>query len=142
MSEQSKALVRRYLDDVFAKGDFDAIPAIFAADYVERDPASEGTIRGHDGVRGDLEPFVSAFSDTQVTVEDQLAEGDRVATRVTVRATHVEGLRGLSPTGERIEVTGTVVHRVADGRLAEGWWNWDTLGLMRQLGAIPAEQAA
>lgn len=142
MSEQSKALVRRYLEEVFAKGNFDVIPEIFAADYVERDPANEGDIRGHDGVRRDLEPYDTAFSDIQVTVEDQLAERDRVATRVTVRATHVEGFRGIPPTGGRIEVTGNVVHRVADGRLAEGWWNWDTLGLMQQLGAIPAEQAA
>lgn len=142
MSEQSKSLVRRYLEEVFARGNFDAIPEIFAVDYVERDPASEGEIRGHDGVRRDLEPYDTAFSDIQVTVEQQLAEGDGVATRMTVRATHVEEFRGIPPTGRRIEVTGTVVHRVAEGRLAEGWWNWDTLGLMQQLGAIPAEQAA
>jgi steroid delta-isomerase-like uncharacterized protein len=142
MSEQSKALVRRSLEEVFAEGNFDAIPEIFAPDYVEHDPASDGEIRGHDGLRRDLEPYVNAFSDTRVTVEDQLAEGDLVATRVTVRATHVEQFRGVPPTGERIEVTGTVVHRVAGGRLAEGWWNWDTLGLMQQLGAIPAEQPA
>jgi steroid delta-isomerase-like uncharacterized protein len=142
MSEQSKALVRRSLEEVFAEGNFDAIPEIFAPDYVEHDPASDGEIRGHDGLRRDLEPYVNAFSDTRVTVEDQLAEGDLVATRVTVRATHVEQFRGVPPTGERIEVTGTVVHRVAGGRLAEGWWNWDTLGLMQQLGAISAEQPA
>lgn len=142
MSEQSKALARRSMDEVFAQGNLDAIAEIFAADYVEHDPASDGEIRGHEGVRRDLEPYVNAFSDTEVTYEDQLAEGDRVATRFTVRATHVEEFRGIPPTGERIEVTGTVIFRVTDGRLQEGWWNWDTLGLMQQLGAIPAEQLA
>ncbi len=142
MPEDRKALVRRYLGEVFAQGNFDAIPEIFAADYVEHDPASEGEIRGHDGVRRDLEPYVNAFSDTQVAVDDQIAEGDRVATRVTVAATHVEEFRGIAPTGERIAITGTVFHRVAGGKLAEGWWSWDTLGLLQQLGAVPAEQPA
>jgi predicted ester cyclase len=65
-----------------------------------------------------------------------------VATRVTVAATHVEEFRGIAPTGERIAITGTVFHRVAGGKLAEGWWSWDTLGLLQQLGAVPAEQPA
>jgi steroid delta-isomerase-like uncharacterized protein len=142
MSDASKALVRRSLGEVFAEGKFDAIPEIFAPDYVEHDPASAGEVRGHDGIRRDLEPYVNAFSDTQLGVEDQVAEGDRVATRITVRATHVEEFRGIPPTGERIELTGTVIHRVAGGKLAEGWWNWDTLGLLQQLGAIPTEQPA
>ena len=141
MSEQSKALVRRYLE-VFVEGHFDVLPELLASDYIEHDPASEGEVRGHDGVRRDLEPYVNAFSDAQVAVEDQVAEGDRVATRVTIRATHVEELRGIPPTGERIEITGTVFHHVAGGKLAEGWWNWDTLGMLQQLGAIPAEQPA
>lgn len=141
MSEESKALVSRYLE-VFAQGNLDAIPEICAPDYVEHDPASAAEIRGHDAVRRDLEPYVNAFSDTEVAINDQVAEGDLVATRLTVRGTHVEDLRGIPPTGERIEVTGTVFHRVAGGRLAEGWWNWDTLGLLKQLGAIPAEQHA
>ncbi len=142
MSEQSKALVRRYLYEVFANKSFGTIPEIFAREYVEHDPANEGETRGHEGVRGDLEPFVNAFSDPEIAVEDQIAEGDRVATRLTLSATHVGEFRGITATGKRIEVTGTVIHRVADGRFVEGWWNWDTLGLLQQLGAIPSERAA
>jgi steroid delta-isomerase-like uncharacterized protein len=142
MSDQSKAIVRRYLEDVFAQEDLDAIPELFAPDYVEHDPASEEEIRGHDGVRRDLSIYQSAFSDIAITVEDQIAEGDRVATRASLRATHVEELFGVPPTGNRVSVTGTVVHRVSGGKLAEGWWNWDTLALLRQIGAIPAEQPA
>jgi steroid delta-isomerase-like uncharacterized protein len=141
MSEQNKALVRRYLEDVFAQGDLDAIPEVFSSDYVERDPASDEEIRGHEGLRRDLSVYQSALSGIEIAVEDQIAEGDRVVTRAILRASHVEDLFGVPPTGERVEVTGTVTHRIADGRLAEGWWNWDTLGLLRQIGAIPSEQA-
>lgn len=142
MSEQNKATVRRSLDEVFARGDFDVIPELFAADYVEHDPATAAQIRGHEGIRQDLSIYQTAFSDVDITVEDQIAEGDQVATRLTVRATHVEEYFGVAPTGNRIEVSGTVIQRLSDGKLAEGWWNWDTLGLLRQIDAIPAEQPA
>jgi steroid delta-isomerase-like uncharacterized protein len=142
MAEQSKAIARRYLEDVFAGGELDAIPELFAPDYVEHDPASEGEIRGHDAVRRDLASYQNALAGIEITVEDQIAEDDRVATRATLRATHVEELFGIEPTGARVTVTGIVIHHVVAGRLAEGWWNWDTLGLLRQLGALPAAQPA
>jgi steroid delta-isomerase-like uncharacterized protein len=141
MSEQNKATVRRYLDEVFAQGSLDLIPTLFDPDYVEHDPASEGEIRGHEGVRRDLSVYQSAFSDLTIAVESQIAEGDQVATRVTFRATHVEEFFGIPPTGSRVTVSGSVMQRLADGKLVEGWWNWDTLGLLQQLGAVPAAQS-
>jgi steroid delta-isomerase-like uncharacterized protein len=142
MSEQNKVTVRRYLEEIFAQGNLDVIPEVFAPDYVEHDPASDEEIRGHEGVRRDLSVYQTAFSDIEITVEDQIADGDSVATRATLCGTHVEELFGIPPTGSRVTVTGILIQRVADRRLAEGWWNWDTLGLLRQLGAIPAEQPA
>jgi steroid delta-isomerase-like uncharacterized protein len=142
MSEHNKAMVRRYLEEVFAEGDLDAIPELFAPDYVEHDPASPEEIRGHAGVRRDLSVYQTAFSDIEITVEDQIADEDSVVARATLSGTHVEELFGIPPTGNRVTVTGIVIQRVADGRFAEGWWNWDTLGLLGQLGAIPAEQPA
>lgn len=142
MSERNKAMVRRYLEEVFAQGDLDVIPQLFAPDYVEHDPANDEEIRGHEGVRRDLSVYHSALSEIAVTIADEIAEGDLVATRATLRGTHVEELFGIPPTGNRVTVSGIVIQRVADGRLAEGWWNWDTLGLLRQLGAIRAGQPA
>jgi steroid delta-isomerase-like uncharacterized protein len=142
MSQQNKAIVRRYLEEVFAQGNLDAIPDLFSPDYVEEDPASDEEIRGHEGVRRDLSTYQTAFSDLEITVEDQIAEEDRVATRVTFRATHVEEVFGVAPSGNRVAVTGMVTHRLLDGKLVEGWWNWDTLGLLQQIDAIPAEQPA
>ena len=94
MSEHNKAIVRRYLEEVFAQGDLDGIQQLFAPDYVAHDPASDEEIRGHEGVRRDLSIYQSALSDIELTVEDQIGEGDRVATRATLRAAHVEELRG------------------------------------------------
>ncbi|MFI8171256.1 ester cyclase [Streptomyces sp. NPDC086081] len=71
------------------------------------------------------------------TIEDQLAQGDRVCTRWTFHGRHTGGFLGIPPTGEDVTMTGTTVHRCApDGKLAEGWWQYDRLGLMQQLGAL------
>jgi steroid delta-isomerase-like uncharacterized protein len=142
VSEHNKAIVRRYLQEVFAQGDLDLIPELFAADYVEHDPVSEEEIRGHDGVRRDLSIYQAALSGIEIAVDDEVAEGDRVVTRATLSGTHVEELFGVAPTGTRVTVAGIVIHRLADGKLVEGWWNWDALGLLRQIGAVAAEQAA
>ena len=84
--------------------------------------------------------YLSALPDLQFTIDGQLAEGDQVATRWTSSGTHEGELMGIGPTGNRVTIEGIVIHRLADGKIQEGWWNWDTMGLMQQLGAIPAEQ--
>ena len=138
MSDHNKTTVRRYLEEVFAQGNLGAIPELFAPDYVEHDPASPDEIRGHAGVRRDLSVYQTAFSDIQIEIAELIAEGDLVAARVTLSGTHVEELFEIPPTGTRVTVTGTVIQRVVDGKLVEGWWNWDTFGLLRRLGAVPA----
>ena len=96
MSEHNKAIVRRYLEEVFAQGDLDGIQQLFAPDYVEHDPASDEEIRGHEGVRRDLSIYQSALSDIEIAVEDQIVEGDRVATRATLRNARRGAPRGAS----------------------------------------------
>jgi steroid delta-isomerase-like uncharacterized protein len=141
MSEANKATARRYLEGILSEGDFDAIGEVVAADYREHDPANEVDTEGVDGVRAEFTMFRSAF-DFRFTVEDQLAEDDRVATRFTFRGPHIGEFSGVAATGHEIELTGLVIFRFADGMIQEAWWNWDTLGLLRQIGAIPAEQSA
>ena len=84
--------------------------------------------------------FRSAFPDFHVTIEDQIAEGDRVATRWTMRGTHEGEFRGISPTGKQITVTGIGIFRFSDGKVVESWDNFDQLGMMRQLGVIPSPE--
>jgi steroid delta-isomerase-like uncharacterized protein len=139
MSEQDRATARRYFEEIMSQGDLDAIEQVFAADYHDHDPANEDDTRGHDGVRQEVSMYRSAFPDLGFTVEDQLAEGDEVASRWIARGTHDGELMGIPPTGNQVTVHGITIHRFADGKIQEGWWNWDVLGVMRQVGAIPAE---
>ena len=141
MSEPNKATARRYLEGILSEGDFDAIPEVIAAEYREHDPANEVDTEGADGVRAEFTMFRSAF-DFRITVEDQLAEGDRVANRWTFRGPHIGEFAGVAATEKKVVMTGVVIFRFADGKIQEAWWNWDTLGLLRQIGAIPAEQSA
>ena len=81
--------------------------------------------------------YRGAFPDAQIIIEDQLAEGDMVATRWTARGTHQGELLGVPPSGNRVEVAGMTISRAEGGKIAEEWNNYDALGLMQQIGAIP-----
>ncbi len=83
--------------------------------------------------------YRSAFPDTQITIEDQLAEGDMVATRWTARGTHQGELMGVPPSGNRVEVAGITISRIEGGKIEEDWDNYDALGMMQQIGAIPEQ---
>ena len=137
MSEQNKATARRLYEEIITGGNLDAIEDVFATEYQDHDPANRQDVHGLDEVRREIEMYRNAF-DLQMTVEDQLAEGNEVTTRWRMRGTHKGELMGVAPTGNKVEVTGTTIHRFAEGKIREGWWEWDTLGLLRQIGAAPA----
>jgi steroid delta-isomerase-like uncharacterized protein len=87
--------------------------------------------------------FLSGLPDLATTVEDTIAEGDKVAARWTARGTHNGELMGIPPTGKKVAMTAISIHRIVDGKIAESWINFDALGMMQQLGVAPApEQAA
>jgi steroid delta-isomerase-like uncharacterized protein len=142
MSAQNRAIVRRFFEEVFSGGAFDAIDELFAAEYRDHDPVNEQDTYGPDGVRDEIAAYCAGVSNMDFTIEDQFADGDRAVTRWIAHGTHDGELMGVTATGNQIEVHGTTIHRVAGGRIQEGWWNWDVLGLMGQIGALPAEQAA
>jgi len=142
MSEKNKALVRREVEEVFSKGNIDAAHEIYAPDYVGHEPTSPEDIKGVEGARQFATTYREAFPDFQVTVEDQVAEGDRVATRFTARGTHQGELEGIAPTGNRVEVAGLAISCIAGGKVTEDWTNFDALGLMQQIGAVPAPEHA
>ena len=93
---------------------------------------------GNAGVRQANAALAAAFPDTVHIVEDQIAEGDRVVTRLRARATFTGELLGISPTGKPVEITGISIHRIAEGKLVEHWASADLFGLMQQMGALPA----
>ena len=94
--------------------------------------------RGPEDVKRFMGEFRSAFPDFHTTIEDQIAEGDRVATRWTMRGTHEGEFRGIPATGNQISVTGIGIFRFSDGKVVESWDNFDQLGMMQQLGVVPS----
>jgi steroid delta-isomerase-like uncharacterized protein len=136
-SEDSKATVRRYYDEVFNQGKVDLLADLAVEDYVEHDP-----FPGQGDGRADLEARVrtilDAFSPLRFQVEDMIAEGDRVVVRWSETGTHTGPFMGMPPTGREYTMAGIDVHRLAGGRMAEHWHVVDLFALLQQLGAIPA----
>jgi steroid delta-isomerase-like uncharacterized protein len=136
-SEQNKTIVRRLFEEPWT-GNLDAIDELVANDYVGYDPASPEPLRGPEGVKEFISTYRAAFPDARITVEQQLAEGDLVATRWSGRGTHEGELMGISPTGKRVTVSGLTISRLEDGEVVEEFQNWDTFGMMQQLEVVPA----
>jgi len=136
MSEQKKTS-RRVAEEIFAGGKLDVIEEVFDPSYVGHDVASPEPLRGLEGVREQAQGYRTAFPDLQVTVEDQIAEGDKVTTRWTARGTHEGELFGIGPTGKQTTVSGITIDVYSGGKIVESWDNWDALGLMQQIGVVP-----
>ncbi|MBA3430548.1 MAG: ester cyclase [Actinobacteria bacterium] len=140
MSEENKAIARRAFEDVYANRKPETADQVYSPDFVDHDPATpEEMRRGPEGVKQQAAMYGEAFPDIQMTVEDQLADGDRVVTRWAARGTHQGELMGVPPSGNEVAISGITIARVADGQIQEEWTNWDGLGLMQQIGAVPAE---
>jgi steroid delta-isomerase-like uncharacterized protein len=140
--EQNKDLVRRYFQEMYVEHNLDVIDEIFSEDYVSHeklDPSREETIHGRESLREAIEMCSSAFADHSCTIEDMVAEGDRVVTRWTSTATHKGSFMGISPTNRQVTITGITIDRIVDRRVAETWTNWDQFGLLQQLGVFPVE---
>jgi steroid delta-isomerase-like uncharacterized protein len=138
MSEQNKAVVRRLIGEVWNGGHLDLIDELVAEDHVDHDPASAAGPGGREGVRGFVESYRTAFPDTHIELGELIAEGDLVAAPWTATGTHNGELMGIPASGKSVTITGIGVDRVVDGKVVESWSNWDSLGLMTQIGAIPA----
>lgn len=134
--EANKAIVRRAYD-FWNTGDASAIDQLFAPDLVMH-LRGRSDVAGLDAYWRYLTAFRDAFPDQRWTLEDEIAEGDKVAVLWTLRGTHRGELMGIPPTGKGVTVTGMSVFRIAGGKLAENWVQSDVLGLLQQLGAIPA----
>lgn len=142
MSAENKALARRLVEEAFNAGRLDVTDELVASDFVGHDPALPEEVRGPAGVKESIAGYRTAFPDIRVTIEDQIADGDYVVTRWSAKGTHQGELMGMPATGKQATVTGITIDRIVDGRIAESWDNWDTLGMMQQLGAIPAPAMA
>jgi predicted ester cyclase len=141
MAADNKKIVRQVLEEPW-KGNLGVIDEFIDANYIGYDPSSPDPIRGPQGMREFVQQFLTAFPDGRITVDEQIAEGDFVATRWTGRGTHEGDLMGIAPTRKQATVSGLSYTKCKNGKLVEDWSNWDTLGLLQQIGAVPAMAGA
>jgi steroid delta-isomerase-like uncharacterized protein len=134
--EENKAVVRRFYADG-ATGASDE--RLIAPDIAYHGPPFIGEIHGRDGFRQVLAGFRNAFPGFETTIEDLVAEGDKVTVRHTHHATHQGEFNGIPPTGRQVAVSGIEILRLRDGQIVEFWHLDDFLGLLQQLGVVPAQ---
>jgi steroid delta-isomerase-like uncharacterized protein len=134
--ELNKSITRRVYEEGLNQGRFE-VP--YSADFVGH--GGRSTFTHADGM-AETKGWRAAFPDLKITVDKQVAEGDLVAVRWTARGTNTGAGNGIPATGRAVEITGTTLFRIADGRIAEEWTSADSLGLMKQLGLLPTPAAA
>jgi steroid delta-isomerase-like uncharacterized protein len=137
MSESNKAVVRRLIEEVWNKGHLQVADELIAPNSSHHDPSTPDVGRGPEGEKKRATHYRNAFHDLHMTVEDLFADGETVTARWTCRGNHKGELAGIAPTGKQVAITGITIVRFANGKITEGWVNWDALGLMQQLGAVP-----
>jgi steroid delta-isomerase-like uncharacterized protein len=134
-TDTNKEIVRRVGVEPW-EGNPGVIDELVASDYVGHDPA-QPDMHGPEGVKEFVTTYLTAFPDGKITIDAQMAEGDLVATRWTGRGTHNGDLMGIPPTGKQVTVNGITISRVEGGKVVEEWSNWNTLGMLQQLGVVP-----
>ena len=137
-TEDNKALMRRFLEEVFNKKNLAAIEEFISPNHIDHSAGAVGSPVGPEGSRQLIGMMLTAFPDMHVTVEDMIAEGNKVVVRFTERGTQQGAFGSIPPTGKHITVTGIVIARFAHGKEVEEWANGDDLGLLQQLGVVPA----
>jgi steroid delta-isomerase-like uncharacterized protein len=137
MSETNKNVLRRSFEEVWNKGNLQVADELFAPNYAPHDASTPDLGRGPESEKKRVTLYRTAFPDLRLTVEDIIAEGETVMARWSCRATHKGNLGGIAPTGKQFTISGVSIARFANGKMTEGWVNWDALGLFQQLGVVP-----
>jgi predicted ester cyclase len=136
--EENKALIRRYFDEI-NKLNIAVLDELVSPDYVDHNPPPfPGLAAGHEGAKQAFAMAANAFSDVYHTVEDQLAEGDLVVSRLSVVGCYTGELMDIPPNNGEVAATGIAIHRIKDGKIVEHWAQLDLLALLQGMGAIPA----
>jgi len=136
-TEDNKALVRRFYEEVINKKKTAAIDEFIDPNQVDH-AAPPGIPGGIEGAKQTITMYLAAFPDLHFTVEDMIAEGDKVVARITARGTHQGTFMSIPPTGKQVTVTAIEIIRIAGSKFVEHWMELDALGLLQQLGAVPA----
>jgi steroid delta-isomerase-like uncharacterized protein len=136
-TEANKALIRRHFTAIWNQHQLDVADELVAPDYHSHFPVP-GQSPGIAGFKYAVQSLHTGFPDLMIVVDDLIAEGDKVVARLTARGTHQGAFRGIPPTGRAVMWTGIRIFRIAEGKIAEHWANWDDLSLLQQLGGSVA----
>ena len=138
MSAENKALIRRWFEEVWNKGREEAIDEMFAPEGVAHGLADEtgSPLRGPEAFKAFFRKFRDAFPDIEVSVEDTIAEDDRVAARCSVRGSHRTDALGFAATHRAMEISGISIVRIRNAQIVEAWNNFDFMNMFQQLGAL------
>ncbi len=137
MSEQTVALLRRWFDEAWNKGRVETIHELLAADAITLGQGGpEAAIRGPHEFQAFVEKLRGAFPDIHVTVEDAFGAGYKVVARWSATMTHRGDQPGIPASGKHVRITGISIGRIVNGKIVEGWDNWDQLTMLREIGAI------
>ena len=138
-TEDNKALVRRFFQEFWDQKNLAVADELITANHVDHTAGGPpGLPPGPEGLKQFASIYFTAFPDLRITIENMVAEGDKVVTHWTTRGTHRGELMGIPPTGKQVTVTGITIDRIAGGKVAETWTNFDALGMLQQLGVIPS----
>jgi steroid delta-isomerase-like uncharacterized protein len=137
MSEANKNVVRRLFEEVWNNGYLHVADELVAPNYIHHDTSTPDVGRGPESEKKRTTLYRTAFPDLRLTAEDIIAEGETVVARWSCHGTHRGDLNGIAPTGKPITISGVSIARFDNGKMVEGFVNWDALGLMQQLGVVP-----
>ena len=137
--ETNKAIARQFFEN-FAKGNLNQVENLLGTNYKLHFPGRTGSIDKEESKQL-MKTYNTAFPDLKFSVEDQFAENDLVATRISSRGTHKGEFQGIIATNKRVSVTGTSIHRIVNNKIVEEWTEYDALGMMQQLGVVSSEPA-
>ena len=136
LQEQNKSLVRSF-NESFNAGDLDAAVAVFAPNAVIHNSGAPGALNV-EGFKQFGGVFRTAFPDGTLTIDDLIVDGDKIVSRITYQGTHTGDMMGILPTGKPVTVSAIIIDQFADGKIVESWRLFDQMGMMQQLGLVPA----
>ncbi len=138
MAADNRTIVHRFFDEMCNGRKLGVADELFTVQHAYHDPSSPKIGPGPQGMQQLISFYQKAFADAHWVVEETITAGDTVITRWTAHATHTSDLEGIAPTGRKVNVSGIWIHRIVGGKIAESWNVWDTLGMLQQLGVVPA----
>ena len=133
--EENKAMMHRSLE-VFNKGNLDLIDELYSKNYLSHAPATAREINGPEAMKQYVSELRSAFPDLNITIDDTIAEGEKIVSLQTLTGTHKGEFNGIPPTGKKFSLKSAIVNKIVNGKFVETWVYMDSLDLMQQLGII------